>query len=167
MAGLTLIALLVVWVSACAVIANWAARKWKTGSVRVIVRALIFTVVFLLPVADELLARPQFAALCREGAVLRIDAEKIKGKTIRLEISPKNQVVEKTPIPILHSRYSYREATTNEELAHYDVYAALGGFMSQWTGFPEGRHPWTIERSTCVPPDEGTLAKRYQFSLIN
>ena len=86
---------------------------------------------------------------------------------VRLDISPENRHLEGTIIPILYSRFSYRDVTSEEELAWYEVYAAKGGFMARWTGFPEGGNPWTIENSVCVPPNEGSISKRYGFTLTN
>jgi len=96
-----------------------------------------------------------------------IDAQKIRGKRIRLVISPSNQRIEGAAIPIINSHYAYRDIESGEELASFDVYTAKGGFMARWTQFPEGGHPWTIEGSTCVPASEGTLNKQYGFTVVN
>lgn len=168
MGGLILLAVVAVWMAACIYAAAWLMRRLPLKRLRTSLAISIFTLLFALPVADELVARRQFIALCGKGAVVKIDAEKIRGKIVRLDISPANRLVEGTFIPIRNSHYSFRDVVTNEELAHYDVYLAEGGFASRWTKFPEGHHPWTIPTARCSPPQSSqAIAREFGFMLTN
>jgi hypothetical protein len=168
MVGLTILAVLLFWIVLSLGITWLIMKKLPLKRFKFIAALPLFVIVFLIPVADELLARPQFEALCRKGNVIRIDAQKIKGKTVRLEIQPFNQEIEGAIIPILHSHYSYRDVATDEEFAWYDVYEARGGLMAQWVGFPEGRNPWTISHPSCSPSRHShQIAKDFGFTLIN
>lgn len=162
-----LFAVLALWMAVCALIASYTLKVLSLRGYRAPVGVIVFFSCLVLPVGDELVARPKFEALCREGVVLKIDAQKIRGKMIRVDVSPLNRPVQGTAIPILHSRYSYRDAASGVELAAYDVYTAKGGVLVRLIGFPEANHPLTIERATCVPQNEGTLAARYGFVLLN
>jgi hypothetical protein len=142
----------------------WPSRwpRWP----RVLLLPPVLALVFVLPVADELLARPKFNALCEEGAVLKIDAQRIRGRTIRLDIDPSERPMEGMIVPILHSHLSYRDVTTGEEMAHYEVYLARAGLLSRLLEFPEGGGGLT-GLGTCWPPAVGTLPQRFGFTLIN
>jgi len=167
MGGLIFTAVFLAWIAICFFIARRVTRAFKPRAVRAATAVLIFFAMLGLPVADEFMARPQLSNLCRSAAVVHVDAEKIKDKRIRVEISPLNQVISESFIPILHSRYTYRDATNGEALGYYDEYKAKGGFMSRVTHFPEGGHPWTFESALCGLADEGSLSKKYRFNLID
>lgn len=166
MGGLIVIVILAMWVTASIALAMWLARRLGLKRFKTGVTFLLFFAVLGLPVADELAARPKFELLCRKGAVLKIDAEKIRGKTVRVEISPANQLLEGMPIPVLYSHIRFRDVLTGEVLAEYETYQAQGGVMARATGFPSGIQPWTGNYS-CVPDDRGTIPKRYGFTLVN
>jgi hypothetical protein len=166
MGGLILVTCLAIWGVACITLAAWLVNRARLKRFKTAVSILLALTIFILPVADELAARPGFEALCREGAVLKINPEKIKGRTVRLDISPTNRLLEGRSIPILHSHYSFRDVVTGEVLAQYDAYQARGGFMARATRLPAGPQPWTGTYS-CVPADEGGIAKRYGFTLVN
>lgn len=167
MGGLIVFAVLGLWIWVCIAITRWCARRVRLRTARILIAPILFLAIFALPVVDELIARPQFNALCKKGAVLKIDAEKIKGRRVRVVIEPSQKPVGGTAIPILFSHYSLRDVRTDEELAAYDSYLARGGFMSRLTGFPGGNSPWTFDRPGCSPPDEGSQSMRYGFTLIN
>jgi len=167
MGGLIALVVLAGWVTACASASIWIMKRLAVARFRTLIAMLIFGAFAFLPVADELIARPQFNSLCKEGAWLRIDAKGIKGRLIRLDVSPSNEQIDGYLIPILHSHYSYRDTVTDEQLAWFDVYTAKGGVMARWTQFPEGGGPWTMESAVCVPPNEGKLSQQYGFTLIN
>jgi hypothetical protein len=164
MGGLIVLVSLLTWIAVCVALAAWLVRRLRPKRYEGAVASLLFLVILILPVADELAARPKFEALCREGAVLKIDAERIKGKTVRVDISPVNSLVEGMPIPVLYSHFRFRDVRTGEVLAEYETYQARGGFMARATGFPGG--PWAGNYS-CVSDDEGTIPRRYGFTLIN
>ena len=69
-------------------IESWVAgadpQSLKRAYVRYMVFAAIVSILVPLPVADELMAAPQFRRLCEEGTKLKFDPEKVKGKTIFL-----------------------------------------------------------------------------------
>jgi hypothetical protein len=167
MGGLILLTAFAAWIAVCISIATRLVRQLPAERFKSSVAILVFAVLFLLPISDEVVGRYQLSSLCRQGAVLKINAESIRGKSIRLSISPSNQLLPSTAIPILHSHYSYREATTGAELAQYDVYTARGGAVARWMQFPEGGHPLTIPSATCVPEYQGLLSKRFDFTLLN
>jgi hypothetical protein len=132
MIGLLVLGMVIVWLAAAIWIARRATRLIPVGPKwRPLVAIGLFLLVFFLPVADELAARLSFYALCKEGAVLRIDQRKIKGTTVALTVDPSKALLTGHPIPILHSHFAFRDARTGELLAEYDTYQARGGLIAR------------------------------------
>jgi hypothetical protein len=162
MVAFVLIGLFIVWFF----IARWLARMLTRSVNNEVVRRLLagLTVMFLLilPLADEIVGGFQFRALCRENAVLKVDAEKIKGKTIRVVIDPANKDVDNTAIRIYFSHLSYLDVVTNEELASYSWYVAKGGMLIRALAMGHEMPPMTFS-----PSCSGSLPESYGFKLIN
>lgn len=162
MAGLLSLALIAGWFLA----ARWLARQltgtMKAGWLRTSTMTLAVLLLMLLPVADEIIGGFQFRALCKEHAVLRVNAEKIKGKTIRVVVDPSNKDLDSTAVRIFYSHSSYRDVDTGEELASTSRYTAKGGLLIR-TLTNTSVNPLTIHPPVCG----AGLPKSYGFKLIN
>ena len=79
-----------------------------------------------------------------------MNAEKIRGRTIRSVANPLNKDVEGSPIRIYYSHVSYRDIETDEELANYTWYVAEGGWLIRMLSMDKHIKPLTFE-STCNP----------------
>lgn len=167
MSGLLMMGLFITWVFVSVILSRWFGRKFRRPTARTAVALATFVVLLVLPVVDELIGMQQFDALCKGGATLKIDAERIKGKTVRVVVEPSWAQVEGMAIPISHSRYSYRDEATNEELASYTLYNAKGGRLVHALGIFESNAPLISNRSGCSFQGEGHLSRTYQFTLIN
>jgi hypothetical protein len=129
---------------------------------------VLLTVLLMgLLVADEIIGGFQFRKLCEQNAVLRIDPEKARGRTVKVVIEPSNEMLPTIPIHILHSHLSFRDVVTNEEIAQYDWYVAKGGWFIRTLGISGSNSPITMGRSSCTPQNAGTFPKEYGFTLIN
>lgn len=176
MAGLLSIALLAGWLA----VAVWIARRLTTAVKNSLLRTtlMLATVVALLalPVADEIIGGFQFRALCRENAVLKINAEQIKGKTIRIVNDPLNKDVANTIVRIYYTHHSYRNIETGEELASFNDYTADGGIL--FRSLAMGNHmppviPMTIDPRTSNASNscshyatQAVLAAKYGFTFL-
>jgi hypothetical protein len=157
----------IAWLVVAILISRSVGRACKHSSARIITALATFALLLPLPVADELIGIQQLNALCRKGAVLTIDAQHIKGRSIRLVVDPIWEPVLGTWIEIRYSRFSYRDASTNEELASYKLYNASGGWLVHALGISGHDAPLLVNQSGCSFSGEGHLARTYQFSLIN
>lgn len=167
MTGLFMLALTGVWLVIVALLSRWIGRKFKQTTAQAIVSVLSFAVLLPLPVADELIGARQFEALCREGAVLKIDAEKIRGKRVKTDITSFGKVAG-TAIPVMYSRLLYRDEITNEVLGGYTTYSAKGGWLIRSLGVFDNNAPLLIGKPGCSPQGHtGTFAKQYGFVAIN
>jgi hypothetical protein len=94
-----------------------------------IVQSLLLIIGFNLPLWDEIMGVPEIEALCNgpERSSLKIDAEKTRGKKVKLVISYKD--IEGTILPIIQEHRSYRDVETNEEYATANWYYGEGGWL--------------------------------------
>jgi hypothetical protein len=157
--------MLALWLAAAIWIARRVARlipvrpKWRP-----VVAIGLFLLVFFLPVADELAARPSFNYLCRTGAVLKIDAEKIKGRNVILSANDSDGRMKGMLIPVFHSHFEYRDAISGEVLGEYEMYIGEGGLLARTVGLASA-HPITGP-FFCAPEDRLTAKQRYGFTIL-
>ncbi len=170
MAGLIFIALLIGWFF----VARWLARKITVHiankALRWLSTALLVIVFMALPVLDEIIGGFQFRELCKQNAVLKIDAERIKGKTIQMITLPLNQVIPNTAIKISHSQTRYLDVMTNEELANSRRYEVFGGrLIRSLAGGNEmpSLLPMSNNGSTCGGMPNIVISSKYQFTFAS
>lgn len=167
MTGLFLLAVVGLWVWVSLGITRAVLRRVPSPPWRWLVAPTLFTTLLTLPLVDEIVGGFQFRALCEKGAVLKIDTNMVRGKTIRLVIQPSNQVLPDQALRILRSRYSYQVAETGLEVASLETYEVGGGWFIRTLGISNNNSPLTIGSPACSPPDRGLLDKKYEFTLIN
>ena len=167
MSGILLIAVAITWLCVALVLASWAARRLRSPIVKMLGGIVILLAVLVAPLIDELIGKRQFDALCRERAVLKIDAQRAKGASVHVVIQPSNALLPGTAIPIRHSHLSYRTVVGHSEVASYDTYTASGGWFIRMLGISNANSPLTIGAPFCGPPNEGKLDKEYGFTLVS
>lgn len=169
MTGLFLIVVVFAWLVAVVFLTSWLMKRVSIMQkpVRMAVALLIFVLLLPLPVADEIIGGYQFRELCRQGAVLRIDAEKAKGRTVKVVIEPSNEILPRTAITIYHSHLSFQDFKTGEEIASYDTYVAKGGWFIRMLGISGGNAPITIGLPGCIPENSQSFRKQYGITVIN
>ncbi|MDP2811733.1 MAG: hypothetical protein Q8O34_16470 [Rhodocyclaceae bacterium] len=167
MSGIFFFGVVAAWGAVAFYLAKRLARRVQPRFLGIGLGALAFVLLMVLPVADEIVGGYQFRALCRENAVLRIDAGKAKGRTVKEVIDPSNEILPRTAITIYHTRTSFRDIATNEEIANSDRYIAKGGWFIRMLGVSETNDPITFEPSYC-PPSLGAyaIARKYGFTFI-
>ena len=166
MAGLIFLAILFALFFAALWLAKMLTNKLPARVPREPVMGLVVVLLVILLVADEIVGGFQFRALCEKNAVFKINAEKIKGKNIRVFFEPSNKVLDGTAVRISYSHSVYRDVETNEELASEGSYIAKGGWFIRTIGFSDSTPPLTFP-SACSPPDRRDPTKVYEFNLVN
>lgn len=169
MTGFLLLGVLGVWLVLVVWLARWLTKSIKRDWLRYIALVIVITCLFPLIVIDELISKPQFERLCAEGAKLKFDPQKIRGKTIFLgEIaSPKPSFT----VGFLGGYYipwRYLDATTKEELIAYNSYHIEGGFLIRALGISETRAPLMME-SFCSPnekPTQKSFLERFELKRV-
>lgn len=168
MTGIVLFVIGSVWIAVVIGLAIAIAGRLKNPMVRVCVGMLVCAVLLPLPVADEIVAERQFDEVCRAGAVLKLDAQRIKGHKVKLAFEPSNAPVPNIAVPATYTRVIFRDAATNEEFGSYSRYVAKGGWLIRALGISESSSPVWMSRSHCAP-DAGSrqIALQYGFEIIN
>lgn len=129
-------------------------RAWRT-----VLELLVFVVLLPLPLADELLARPAFNALCRERAQLTVHVPAALGpQAQRLRLRPE-------PVSGLDRGVWVQPWWVLGEggglvLASYNTVEARGGWLARWASDNPGHRPLSF-KGYCEPADlEGRLQPR-------
>lgn len=164
MIGLLFLGLVAAWLVAARWLAIKATRRLLPGKLRLTAVCVITLMLVALPLSDEIVGGFQLRELCEKNAVLHVDAEKIKGKAVRLVIDPSNKDVEGTSIRIYYSHLSYRDVATDAEVASYSWYVAKGGWLIRMLSTDNGATPLIIHPSSC---SAGLSSQKYGFTLVN
>lgn len=167
MIGLIILAIVGLWFLLAFLFTLWMGRRFVSERWRWPVGLVMYPVLLLLPVVDELVARPQIEQLCREGAVLKIDEQKIKGRRVKYSAEPLNADVPGTAIPVTYTKAVFRDAGTDEELGSRGRYVIAGGWLIRKMSFSESTPP-LFARAYCAPSEgEHDAANRLGFKIIN
>lgn len=166
MSGILFLVAIALWLYAAHRITLFAIRRVE-GDKRFWAYAGVVALVLPLPVADEIVAGIQLESVCREGAVLKIDAQKISGRRVKLGAEPLNAPVSGVAVPVSYSKHVFRDADTGEELGSLGWYTVKGGWLIRTLGISESDSPMWI-RSYCAPKEgEHEAAARLGFQIIN
>ena len=138
-------------------------NRWLAKGLQIVLTVFLLS----LLVVDELIGGYQFRKLCEQNAVLKIDSEKARGRTVQVVINPSDEIIFGVPITIYHSRHSYLDVKTAEVIAQYDSYSAKGGWFIRALRISEGNAPITMGYSGCIPKNAGTFPKEYGLTRID
>jgi hypothetical protein len=148
MAGLILLAVLAGWSLLVYRVVRYFTRDIKSQRKQKIFRIIFVPVVFLLPVADEIVGQFQFRALCSKEVIF-IDEINAKNTDIYLD-GVGDEYVGSKILKVIKQKWIYRDAKTHNILVSWSVIRAKGGWLSRFIGFPEGNPPYTFDGS-CSP----------------
>jgi|JI8StandDraft_1071087.scaffolds.fasta_scaffold57622_2 hypothetical protein len=166
MTGLFLLAVLGLWTLFVVKFSRWIGARFRGGSWQRVASVFVFALLLPLPVADEIVGGFQFRALCKANAAeFRVGVANPEGRTARVTVDPSNRYLDSSAIPIRHSRVTYRDAATEEQLVVLDRYVAEGGMLVRALGISENNSPLTLGISGCSPEDARRESARLTFKL--
>ncbi len=145
MSGIILLLVLVAWGFGAARLTGFVVRKMKNGVKKFLVSRVLFVLVFIAPVADDIAGGFQFRALCTPENMLVYDEDGVRNK----EVVP-NQAVVRTInkiIPIRELTQEWLDSVDEKVLIMHKMYHAKGGWLSRSIGFPQGSPPYTFDGS--------------------
>ena len=154
MTGLFLIAVVVLWAWIAVFIARALTIRVKRALVRRLGATILALVLLPLPVADELIAAPQFRALCEEGTKLKFDPQAINGMTVYRQ--PSKWPFPQFSIVGLDGYYLetiYTDQPDGKPVISYKWYSIKGGILIRVLGISEKTAPLTFKGS-CRPLEE-------------
>jgi hypothetical protein len=163
MIGLIALALLGAWIWLAFKLSKIAADVLTGGRWRWPVAALVFSFLLLLPLLDEIVSYRSFAALCKEKVAVKVDEEKIRGRSVRHSF--KQHYIRAGVLRVLQSDSTYVDHQSGEVLATSTWLRARGGWLSR--ALTEGQNPITfVDDYECKPKLDKRLEETYQFNLI-
>lgn len=116
---------------------------------QLVMQILTFAVLLPLPLADELIAKPRFDALCREHARLDIHLPEYLGHPVRRQrLMP--EPVPGLGLPVEVQTWWVVLDGNGLVLASYAMVQARGGWLARWTHANPEQAPLSFS-GTCAP----------------
>ena len=147
MSGLILLFILCAWGFASYSLAKFIAQPIQNISLKAGVNIALLILIFIAPIADDIVGGFQFRKMCNENARFVINIE--KGKEVYLEDIP-DENISNLLIPIRKQTWLYKDTDTEDVLISWNDFYAKGGWLSRAIGFPEGSPPYTFNGSCIV-----------------
>ena len=142
MSGIILLVVLTIWFYIVKKLSEFCVIKMPSGSKKSVVKSLIFVLLFIAPVADDIIGGFQFRALCKPENLLVYAEEKLRGKSVKPRSVPPHTI--NKILTIFVSTGQWEDSETGELLVTYRIYEAGGGWLSRLIGFPQGSPPYTF-----------------------
>ncbi len=98
-------------------------------------KALAFAVLLPLPLLDEILAQPQFTALCRDLAVVTVHEPAVPGRGVTLTGLPP-EAVPGVMVPVTLRKWLYLDAATGRTVMSFNTLEARAGKLASSLGEP-------------------------------
>ena len=151
MIGLILFAVIAVWISLSLVLANFLGNLLPTQPWKIMAKIFLTPLIFLAPVADELLALPKLRALCEKVKKYEYDENIARGRTVRSTISVGVQetITLFPDINILVERFDHNDIRSNNRVLSWYQITNSGGKLA----FPSAsgdRNPWILPKKCTV-----------------
>ncbi len=123
-------------------------REWTRG-LRLEAQALALGVLLPLPLIDELLAKPQFDALCRDQAAIHFTVEPAAQRLVHAsELPPES--VEGLLVPVSRRKHVYIDEETHQALASFSTFQAHAGKLARLVARDDAPLTFT---GVCGPAD--------------
>lgn len=152
MSGLLLILILIIWLFIVKALSRFCIARMVDGRAKRLGHGLLFVLLLLAPVADDIAGGVQFRSLCSKKLEITYAADKISGKTILWAGLIKREI-ENSIIPIEERLTSWADLISGEVLLEYKEYVATGGWLSRLVSFNGVSRPYTFN-GVCSVKDE-------------
>lgn len=140
-------------------------NRWQAKGLQIVLTVFLMS----LLVVDELIGGYQFRQLCKQNAVLKIDPEKAKGRTVKVARATKqSNLLANTAVPIYTTGGSLVDVQTGEEIVTTAWNSAEGGWLIRTLGISGSNTPLVIRPSTCYSSmGSREIAQLYGMHLEN
>lgn len=133
MSGIILLIILGIWFFIVKALARLCVIKMQPGTKKTSTHIILFILIFIAPVLDEIIGGFQFRAMCTPENMLVYEPEKIMGRTIRPKDTPNYSIDNKIiPMRVTHSQWV--DSATGEVLIEHKIFYAKGGWLSRSLG---------------------------------
>ena len=167
MSGLILLFILGVWLFVAKKLTSFLTTRMQVGVIKKAARVLLFVLILVAPLADEVIGGFQFRALCEAETQLHYDKDTLAGKEVYSDTLVAVKV-ENIAIPVVSQMQTYTESNTLKMLLNYKVLYADGGWLSRAIHFNSVYQPYTFD-GYCGPEGEKVqeLLKNLNVTVIN
>jgi hypothetical protein len=143
LAALTAFIAFLIWLSGP--LTRWLplSSNWKAN-----LRVLIVVGAFPLILADEIVGKRQFEALCTAYGIESADFSSLRSARVRLEFAPP-LAVKNSIVPIDAYEFSVINVDANELVVRYKDYYAHGGWLMRYTPLSLGSPRPMLFSSSC------------------
>ena len=138
MSGIILLTVLALWFFIATKITGFLTSKIYLKIKGKWIYSMVFILVFIAPVMDEIIGGFQFRALCTPENLLIYDVEKLRGKTVEYDYDGGDVYQINKVIPIWMSYGQFVEKNTNNILFKRVKYDAGSGWLVRLIGFSQG-----------------------------
>ncbi len=145
MGGLIIVFVLCIWILLANVIAKFflSRIKLEAGIKKRLAHIGFFVLVFIAPVADEIIGGFQFRAMCAPDNLLIYDADKVRGASVQYKDVP-SYSVDDMILPVRVTQGEWVNPDSGEVLITHRIFYSSGGWLSRLIRFPEGNSPLTF-----------------------
>jgi hypothetical protein len=166
MTGILLLIVVGLWLWAALAMTRALMRRWKGRPWGVPLACLAFVALLIAPIADEIVGRFQFDALCAKYAVEVVDESRAANHRVIAELRDVNQYAAGTAIRIRIKQFRYLDEGSKELLASFHMLEAKGGLLIRLLGISETSSPLTFH-GACEPPNAFEFLKRLNMTVLN
>jgi len=163
--GVILIVVLALWFYIAFGVSAFLGSKIRAGILKGLMRLVLFPLILLAPVADDIIGGFQFRSLCKAEAVATYDEAKVRGRTVHLKSAEVSHYAN-TILPTHKQIWRYADHITNEELLSYVDIHSDGGWLSRWISFSSVIHPYTFD-GNCSPDNHSALVYKLNIKKVN
>ena len=169
MAGLIFLAALAGLVTLLVYLSRLATQSLPiSGKGKTLLRWLIVVGAFPLPLADEIIGKYQFEALCKANGIESADVSRARGKRVKMTYTDKGFVESGVLLPTKQDDISLRDADTEEVLLSYKSYFSYGGWLMRYTPISMGSSgPMLFKGNGCGYGQEQQIFSSNQITLTN
>lgn len=166
MTGILLVVVVLTWLIAVLIVTRWVARRFNSLTVKLASYIVLFPVLLVAPLADELIGKQQFESLCKKYAVQTIDEQRAMNRSVVYVPRGVDQYAEGTAVRIRIDPITYKDAETNQVLVSYHTVHANGGWLVRSIGISETDAPLLFGPG-CAPENQDAFKKKFNITVIN
>jgi hypothetical protein len=156
MIGISFLLGILVWITVAVMLSKRIPRWAGFTKHATVVSVLVFPVVLVAPIADDLIGRWQFYRLCDREAVVTLSPDWEKVRRAR-RVSPPRSEVAGTLIRIYSGRSEYVDIDTGKTFMTHQAFHTYGGFLFDRLGLGLGGS------TSCLPKNAQVLEKKINF----
>lgn len=150
MSGLIFLIFLAIWGVGVFFLVKLIVKPIANSNIKLGMNISLIALIFIAPVADEIVGGVQFRLLCNEQLKFVVNRTEFKDRVVVYQ-EVENKKYNNYMVPIVESYESYRALNSNELVIGWNVFRAEGGLLSRSLNLFESDKPYTFS-GICISP---------------